>query len=115
MPLKIEKDGEGQGKKPKAPLVADRRLYLDHSKERLVEEGAEDAAYLLAGAGGMIPGDVAADLGLKVVDGKVSQPKAPKATPDERIGSRPSPPVVEPPAPRAPRQRKPKGSAKPKE
>lgn len=55
-------------------LVADRRLYLNAAKDQLVEEGAPDAAFLLAPQGTPIEAADVARLGLELVDGKVVQP-----------------------------------------
>lgn len=62
------------------PLVADRRLYMDASRSRLVEDGDDAAAFLVAsGPGKAIPPHITAELGLEV-DGKgrVKQRKAAK-------------------------------------
>jgi hypothetical protein len=61
---------------PAGVLIADRRLYLTASRDRLVEDGDPAAAWLLAGVGGEI---LAADvdrLGLAVLNGEVRQPPA---------------------------------------
>lgn len=102
MALKIEKGDPMQ--KPKPPLVADRRLFLDHTRERVVEDGSTEAAYLLVGAGCELEAAEAERLGVASVDGKLEQRKAPAATPDRRIGKRESPA----PAAKARKPRKPK-------
>ena len=57
-------------------MLADRRLYLDSSREQLCEEGAASAAYLFAAPGSPIPDAEAARLGLVMVDGRVVQKSA---------------------------------------
>jgi hypothetical protein len=59
----------------KAPLalIADRKLYLTRDKERIVEEGSPEAAYLFANSGTMIPDAEAARLGLSVTNGRMMQ------------------------------------------
>lgn len=105
MALKIEK-GDPM-KKPKPPLTADRRLFLDHTRERVVEDGTADAAYLLVGAGCELAAEEAERLGVRMVDGKLRQEQKPAAKPDTRIGKQASPPVAGAPA-RASKPRKPK-------
>jgi hypothetical protein len=70
MPLEIRipKPGEAEA----GGLIADRRLCLTRD-DRLVEDGALDAVMLLAGEGGLIPGDVVTHLGLELIDGRVVQ------------------------------------------
>jgi hypothetical protein len=52
------------------PLVADRRLYTDASRTKLIEDGDDSAAFLVAsGPGKAIPPHITAELGLEV-DGK---------------------------------------------
>lgn len=57
-------------------LVADRRLFLDPSRERLIEAGHEDAAYLLAAPGHRIPRAEAKRLNLVVQDDRIVQAPA---------------------------------------
>jgi hypothetical protein len=61
---------------------ADRRLYLDRSQARLVEESDPACAWLLVGKGQEIPAEKVKRLGLVVHEGRVmqaSQVPAPKA------------------------------------
>jgi hypothetical protein len=55
------------------PLVADRRLFLDATKDVVLEDGHPDCAFLLACARGTIPSSEVKRLGLVMVDGKVQQ------------------------------------------
>ena len=55
-----------------AGLLADRRLYLS-ADGRLVEDGALDAAVLLAPVGTIIPAARAQELGLRLVEGRIVQ------------------------------------------
>lgn len=63
-----------------APIIADRVLYTNADGTKLVEEGSEDAATLVASHPGKpIPADLAASLDLEVdKDGKVKQRAAGK-------------------------------------
>ncbi len=81
----------GRGKAPAAPapapsgfitvgqpevfLIADRRLWLDAAKEKLLEDGDSSAAFQLCAAEGKIPLDEVKRLRLVLVDGKVQQQK----------------------------------------
>lgn len=56
-----------------AALRADRRLCLDLSLSRLVEENTPEAAFLLAGTGQEIPADAVKRLDLRVRGGRVVQ------------------------------------------
>jgi hypothetical protein len=90
-------------------MIADRRLYLTkvtatsveaEPAQRIVEEGDPEAAFLLAGPGGVIPDDQVKALGLETEDGKVVQSKAKKA----ELASQPAeddPSLGEPKAPAA--------------
>lgn len=51
MPLTIRKQTDGGGEK----VTVDRRLYLTADRERVVEEGDPDAAFLYAAAGRRVP------------------------------------------------------------
>jgi hypothetical protein len=62
-------------------VIADRRLYLNADKSRIVEDGDPTAAFLLATPGTTIPAADVAALGLEVVDGKV-QHRSASATDD---------------------------------
>jgi hypothetical protein len=62
-------------------LVADRRLWVNAAKTRLVEDGDPDAAFLLAGEGGRVSEADALALGLSVVNGQVVQLPLEKAAP----------------------------------
>lgn len=55
-------------------MVADRNLYLDKSRDVLVEENDSRCASLLCGKGRAIYADEVQRLGLVVVDGRVVQP-----------------------------------------
>lgn len=57
---------------------ADRRLYLTADKSRVVEESSSEAAFLLVGAGGNIPLELAQRYGL--VDSPTADPVEVKAT-----------------------------------
>jgi len=62
-------------------LTADRRLYVNKDRTKLVEEGAPDAAFLLAPPGSSIPLADVQGLGLAVVNGRIvqgGQKEAPK-------------------------------------
>jgi len=54
-------------------IVADRKLWLDASRDRVVEHGSAESAFLLANEGSLIPASEARRLGLSVKDGKVHQ------------------------------------------
>lgn|GEM_PF-2961045 len=58
---------------PSGGLVADRPLYLAADRATVVEEGDPRAAWLLAGAGGLIPQAEADRLGLVSEGGRVRQ------------------------------------------
>lgn len=60
MGLEIHMIGKPQGKAVKV----DRRLYLDRTGTRVLEEGDPDVAALLAPAGGLVPFEQAKALGL---------------------------------------------------
>lgn len=80
--------------RPRA-LLSDRRLYLDRSRERVVEEGSLDAAFLLASAGGEIGADEAARLQLYVFGGRICQGGAEQSAPaaeQKKKARRPRPP-----------------------
>lgn len=46
-------------------MVADRRMYLDKTKQRIVEEGDPEAAYLFASVGDELSNDVVDKYGLR--------------------------------------------------
>lgn len=54
-----------------AGIRADRRLWLTADRQRVVEDGDEEAAFLLAAPGHIIPDREIARLGLEARDGKV--------------------------------------------
>jgi hypothetical protein len=54
-------------------VIADRRLYLDRSQSRLVEESDTACAWLLAGKGQEIAPEAVKRLRLETVDGRVKQ------------------------------------------
>jgi hypothetical protein len=54
-------------------ITSDRRLYLAKDEKTMVEEGGEEARYLLVAEGGEIPPDTVKRLGLEVKGGKVTQ------------------------------------------
>ena len=57
-----------------AKLTADRRLWLDATETRVVEDGDPDAAFLLAGGDGkVIPEDEVERLGLYARGSKIHQ------------------------------------------
>lgn len=59
---------------PDGGLYADRPLYLDAQRERVLEEGDPEAAFVLIGVrGGTIDGSEVKRLGLSLVDGRVVQ------------------------------------------
>ena len=61
-------------------IVADRRLYLNEEKDKLVEEGDKDAKFLYCSAGKFIIQEDAEKLGLEVkVSNPASKPKADKS------------------------------------
>lgn len=87
MALTIDK-GEPKG----SGMHADRRLFVDVGKARLVEDGSPDAAYLLAPEGGEILAADVERLGLSVVDGCVVQGAAePVPEPEPEAEPEPSP------------------------
>lgn len=55
-------------------IVADRRLYINRDKSRVVEEGDKSAAYLFAAAGRDITAADAQAYGLECEHGKVILP-----------------------------------------
>ena len=68
---------------------------MNAAKDRLLEDGASDASFLVAsGEGATIPADIVAALDLEIVNGKVKQRGA-KAAPDPAA---PSAPAKAPPA-----------------
>jgi len=63
-------------------LRADRRLCLDRSLSRLVEETSEDAAIMVTAKGDEVPADLVKRLDLRVwSDGRVMQGPEPVAEP----------------------------------
>lgn len=62
-----------------ADVVSDRRLWLDAKKERVVEDGDPDAAFLLVGEGSNFPAAEAEGLGLTIRGGKIVLPEPPSA------------------------------------
>lgn len=58
---------------PAPSIRADRRVWTDINRERLLEEGHPDAAFLVAAEGSEILPDVAKSLDLEVSGGKVKQ------------------------------------------
>ena len=71
------------GVMPPRGLVADRRLYLDATKSRVLEDGDPTVAWLLCPAGREITAAEVARLGLVLRNGRVEQggaeePEAPK-------------------------------------
>jgi hypothetical protein len=80
-------------------MIADRRLCLDRSMSRLVEESNPEAAFLLAAKGQEIAFEAVKRLGLSVRDGRVVQPSTEpeEATPtSEESGPVPTESVHEP-------------------
>lgn len=77
---------DGDPDQPKdGELVADRRLYVNAAKTRIIEEGDPSAAFLLAGEGGRIgKGDVQR-LGLEFVNGRVVQASLEKSEQVEAV------------------------------
>lgn len=69
--------------------IADRRLYLDAAKERVVEDGDPSAAYLFATEGSEIGEADMGRYGLSVEDGKVALPKADEPEEDQPTTSPP--------------------------
>ena len=65
-----------RGGAEEAPVVADRRLYLDRTRARLVEADSSEAASLLAGAGRPIDAAEWRRLGLVFREGRVEQDHA---------------------------------------
>lgn len=65
-----------------ASLTADRRLWVTADYARVVEEGDEAAAFLLAGAGRLIHSDDVARYKLSHTDGRVILPPPPKPEPE---------------------------------
>ncbi len=61
---------------PAGGLMADRRLYLDQTQARMLEETDAEAAFLLAAKGQAIPRDAVARLQLCVAEGRVVQGNA---------------------------------------
>lgn len=55
------------------PLVADRRLFLDESRTKLVEPEDPAARFLLVATGVVISASIVRQLRLSKVDGKVTQ------------------------------------------
>lgn len=64
---------QSEMQKKEKSITADRRLFLDATRERVVEDGDADAAFLLATPGKRIPGDEVERLGLSTSSGKVKQ------------------------------------------
>lgn len=58
-----------------ATLRADRRLYVTADREKIVEEGDPDAAWLLAGVGRQIGEPEVAKYRLQMKDGRVTWPE----------------------------------------
>jgi hypothetical protein len=58
---------------PSGGIIADRRLWTDIDRTRLLEEGHPDAAFLLAAEDSEILVDQVKALDLEIVDGKVKQ------------------------------------------
>lgn len=50
------------------PIRADRRIWLNADKTKIVEEGSDEAAHLLAGPGDLITSDWVERLGLELKD-----------------------------------------------
>jgi len=73
-------------------LLADRRLWVNAAKTRLLEDGDSAAAFLLAAEGRPIPADLVTSLGLELVDGRVVQRPVAKA--EAPAVSAPPPPTV---------------------
>ena len=71
MPADFEKE---DAPKPKAGgIIADRRLWTDAEKKRMLEEGSPNAAFLLAAEGDEIPAETVKSMDLELVGGKVKQ------------------------------------------
>ena len=64
-------------------ITADRRLWVNADKTKLVEEGSEEAAHLLAGPGDLITGEFVHALKLELKDGKVVSAAQPEAAQPE--------------------------------
>jgi len=58
---------------PTGTLVADRRLYLDTTRDQMLEHGDTRAAFLLVGEGGTVPAAEVERLGLVMRDGRIQQ------------------------------------------
>lgn len=66
-----------------AGIVADRRLWLNADRSKVVEDGAEDAAFLLAAPGDLITAEAVELFHLELKDGKVVAPGAPQVAEPE--------------------------------
>ncbi|WP_425154700.1 hypothetical protein [Candidatus Palauibacter sp.] len=64
-------------------ITCDRRLYVTADKSRVVEAGDSEAAFLLAAAGGTVPGSIAEAYGLSVQAGRVTYANCKRADPVE--------------------------------
>lgn len=88
-----------------AGLIADRRLCLDRSLARLVEESDPEAAFLLAAKGQEVPHDAVKRLELRLDNGRVVQGPAPEPAPaDPPEGFEPT--VIAAPFTARPRRRR---------
>lgn len=79
MGLVIKTLAQREAERVAAAMKSDRRLYLSADKQRVVEEGDPDAAFLFAGVGGEILPDDANRYGLAYKGGKVLLPRQQKA------------------------------------
>ncbi len=91
MSAKIIRDRDPDQPEPGA-LIADRRLWLDAGRTRIVEDGDPTAAFLLAAPGRPIPKADVERLGLAVVSGAVRQgvPTTRAARPKAKRRTRPA-------------------------
>lgn len=71
------------------PYTADRRLYHNADRSRIVEEGDPDAAYLLVAEGAELPDAEAKRLGLDAVKAKSkpAETKRVEGPPEDKSGN----------------------------
>jgi hypothetical protein len=81
MSVRIEYAHGNPDELPDGALVADRRLYENAARTRIVEDGDSEAAFLLAGQGRVIGKADVERLGLECVNGRVVQASIEKAEP----------------------------------
>jgi hypothetical protein len=60
------------------PHIADRALYTDESRTKVLEHNHPDAAFLLVGEGGELTGDLADRHGIEAEKGRLTYPGMPK-------------------------------------